>query len=87
MSDGEREFEPGELLPPMADEHYASDARPLRPTVLDLPPTLNEALCNAARLLRAAEADTDRGLMERFEKLADSWIGLASLLIQKEHAG
>lgn len=42
--------------------------------------TPDEALANAARLLTAAEVETDRGLMERYEHLADSWISVAGLM-------
>ncbi|MGH3319868.1 MAG: hypothetical protein ACRDN9_06735 [Streptosporangiaceae bacterium] len=43
-----------------------------------------QAIHNAARLLDAAEAETNLALMERLEKLADSWIGLAHLLHERE---
>lgn len=82
----EREHQPSEPLPPVPDECYPLGAKPLRPTLIESPPNLDEALRNAARLLRAAETETDRGLMERLEKLADSWIGLASLLTQRDAA-
>lgn len=38
------------------------------------------ALANAMRLLQGAELETDLRKMERLEKLADSWINIASLL-------
>lgn len=38
------------------------------------------ALANATRLLQGAELETDLRKMERLEKLADSWINIASLL-------
>ncbi len=47
--------------------------------------TSAEALANAVRLLRAAEAETDRGLMERYEHLADSWTTVAAIQTQREH--
>lgn len=46
--------------------------------------TSDEALANAARLLHAAEAETNLALMERLEKLADSWIGIAGQLMERE---
>lgn len=39
--------------------------------------TRESAIANAARLLRAAEMETNLMLMERLEKLADSWIVIA----------
>lgn len=44
-------------------------------------PTREEALGSAARLLRTAETETDRGLMERYTDLAGTWLVLASLLM------
>lgn len=46
--------------------------------------TVDTALANAARLLRHAEGETDRHLMERIEKLADSWVSIAGILVQRE---
>lgn len=46
--------------------------------------TADMALANAARLLQFAEAETDMAKMERFEKLGDSWVSIAGLLIQRE---
>lgn len=43
--------------------------------------TFDFAVGNARRLLQAAEQETDRQLMERYEKLGDSWISLAGLLL------
>lgn len=48
--------------------------------------TVDSALANAARILHHAEAETDRHLMERLEKLADSWISIAGVLTQRERA-
>lgn len=48
--------------------------------------TAEEALNNAVRLLQAAETETNLALMERLEKLADSWIAVAGLLAQRETA-
>lgn len=41
------------------------------------------AVENAARLLRAAEMETDLAKMERYSDLADSWLAMASLLIEQ----
>jgi hypothetical protein len=46
--------------------------------------TVDEALANATRLLQAAEAETNLLLMERLEKLADSWVQIAALLNERE---
>lgn len=46
--------------------------------------TFDQALANAARLLQAAEAETNLALMERLEKLADSWISIANLIRERE---
>lgn len=48
--------------------------------------TVDGALANAARILHNAEGETDRHLMERLEKLADSWISIAGVLMQRERA-
>jgi hypothetical protein len=48
------------------------------------PVTADTAMANAARLLRNAELETNLAVMERLEKLADSWIGIASMLAQRE---
>lgn len=48
--------------------------------------TVDTALSNAARLLHNAEGETDRHLMERLEKLADSWVSIAGILVQRERA-
>jgi hypothetical protein len=45
--------------------------------------TIEDALANASRLLRAAEVETNIPLMERLEKLADSWVSIAALLHQR----
>jgi len=42
--------------------------------------TFQGALADAARLLHHAELECDLAKMERIEKLADSWINIASLL-------
>jgi hypothetical protein len=52
--------------------------------VNDVAPTVELALANAARLLHNAESETNLALMERLEKLADSWIGIASMLVARE---
>lgn len=43
-----------------------------------------EAIEAAARLLHMAEAEPNPQLMERYEKLADSWISLAALLAERD---
>lgn len=47
-------------------------------------PTVDKALANTARLLYAAELDTDLKRMERYEKLADSWLAYANVLLRRE---
>ena len=42
--------------------------------------TPDEALANAARILTNAEMETNLVTMERLERLADSWIGIASMM-------
>lgn len=42
--------------------------------------TFQSALSDAARLLHHAELECDLAKMERYEKLADSWINIASML-------
>ncbi|WP_326637301.1 hypothetical protein OG884_26585 [Streptosporangium sp. NBC_01755] len=46
--------------------------------------TVDEALANAVRLLRNAEVETNLVLMERLEHLADSWLTIANLLVERE---
>jgi hypothetical protein len=47
--------------------------------------TSDEAFENAVRLLTTAEAASGNiALMERYEKLADSWILIANALVEKE---
>lgn len=46
--------------------------------------TSAEARDHAVRLLTQAEAETDRGLMERYNALADSWLALAEHLAEVE---
>jgi hypothetical protein len=48
--------------------------------------TFDEAIANASRLLINAETITDLALMERLEHLAGSWIDIATLLHEREHA-
>ena len=43
----------------------------------------DEALSNAARLLAAAEMEIDLAKMERYEKLADSWIAIARTIQER----
>jgi hypothetical protein len=49
-----------------------------------VPVTVDVALANAARLLHHAEGETNLPLMERLEKLADSWIAIAHALMNRE---
>lgn len=55
-------------------------------SVPERPPTADEALTHAARILRNAEVETNLALMERLERLADSWMALASLVSDRERA-
>lgn len=48
--------------------------------------TSEEAIANAVRLLQAAESELNLPLMERLEGLADSWLGVAALLREREGA-
>lgn len=49
--------------------------------------TIESAFGHAARLLAEAELElTNMQRMERLEKLADSWISIASWLIQRERS-
>ena len=48
--------------------------------------TVDVALANAARLLHAAELETNLALMERLEKLADSWLSMAGWLVQRDNS-
>ncbi|WP_432182045.1 hypothetical protein [Streptomyces sp. NBC_00063] len=48
------------------------------------PVTPEAAIENAARLLRAAELETNIALMERLDDLAGSWLGMAHLLMERE---
>lgn len=59
-------------------------AGPHQPREGFVPVTFEVALTNAERLLHAAEGETNLALMERLEKLADSWVAIAGLLIQRE---
>ncbi|WP_431870827.1 hypothetical protein [Nocardiopsis eucommiae] len=43
----------------------------------------DDAIANAARLLRAAEMEMDLAKMKAYTNLADSWLGMASLLIEQ----
>lgn len=48
--------------------------------------TADEAIENAARLLRAAETETNLATMERLDELATSWLAMANLLMERERA-
>lgn len=43
------------------------------------PVTREMAINNAARILRNAEMETNLALMERLERIADSWVVIAHL--------
>lgn len=45
-----------------------------------------EAVDNAARLLRAAEVETNPQLMERLDDMAMTWLRMAELLIEHVEA-
>jgi hypothetical protein len=51
-----------------------------------MPLTFDEALGNASRLLHNAETITDHSLMERLEHLADTWVGIAALIHERDSA-
>ena len=42
-------------------------------------PTCDEAVANAARLLRNAEVTTDLALVERLDEMALTWVRIAEL--------
>ena len=47
--------------------------------------TADEAIGHAARILTEAELErTNLALMERLEKLAETWLGIAQTLVEKE---
>jgi len=46
--------------------------------------TVDIAIANAARLLYSAELETNTMLMERLERLADSWVSIAQFLHERE---
>jgi hypothetical protein len=48
------------------------------------PVTVDGAIGNAARLLQNAKMITDLALMERLERLADSWIAIARTVAERE---
>lgn len=50
-----------------------------------MPLTFDEALGNASRLLHNAETITDHSLMERLEHLADTWVGIAALILERDN--
>lgn len=49
------------------------------------PLTFDEAMANASRLLINAETITDLALMERLEHLADTWVGIAALIHERDN--
>ncbi|MET8335487.1 hypothetical protein ABZV14_11490 [Streptosporangium canum] len=52
----------------------------------DITTTVDIAIANAARLLYNAETITDLALMERLERLADSWVAIAQFLHERDKA-
>lgn len=46
--------------------------------------TFEQAIDNAARLLQAAELETNLAMMERLERLADSWVSIANSILARE---
>lgn len=49
------------------------------------PITADNAIANAARLLYEAETHlTNLPMMERLDSLADTWLGVAALLTERE---
>jgi hypothetical protein len=56
---------------------------PMPPQQAAGPLTFEVAVANAQRILQAAEVETNLPLMERLEKLADSWVSIAVLLAQR----
>lgn len=56
---------------------------PPEPIVLAVP-TADEAIAHAARILRAAEGELDRQMMERLTHMADVWVQVASIQAQRE---
>ncbi|MFC9085343.1 hypothetical protein [Nocardiopsis dassonvillei] len=51
-----------------------------QPQPLGQPPTEDQALADAARLLRQAEMHTDRELMKLYIEMADGWTTIAAVL-------
>lgn len=60
-----------------------SDDQSPAPAAAD-PLTVDGALANAARLLLNAELETNLPLMERLERLADSWISIARTVMEHQ---
>jgi hypothetical protein len=54
------------------------------PQPVAVPVTFEVAIANAQRLLYVAEVETNLAVMERLEKLADSWVNIAGLAIRRE---
>jgi hypothetical protein len=55
---------------------------PLNQKLTD-PMTADQAVANAVRLLEAAELERDLAFLERLGLLADSWIAIATLLVDR----
>lgn len=49
-----------------------------------VPLSFDEALGHASRLLINAETITDHSLMERLEHLADTWVNIAGLILERD---
>lgn len=47
------------------------------------PPTFDEAMANAARLLRWAEGENDLARMKAYDDLASSWAGVGALMMSR----
>lgn len=45
-------------------------------------PTAEQALDNAARLLEAAELETNLAVMERYDELACTWLTYAGIVVE-----
>jgi hypothetical protein len=59
-------------------------AEPVPNPPVEALPTVDEAIANAARLLRNAELETNLAVMERLERLADSWNAIAHTLLASQ---
>lgn len=62
-------------LPP-----FGRKTHDFRPNEVVVPIDFQGAMNNAARVLQIAEMTTDLALMERLERIADSWLTMAQIL-------